>query len=80
MFFSEVLSEDDTVVLLETGPFKLEASCLTITYNFSDLYGSSSSYYTSSSMNNSSSSYYTYDSSSYYDYDGEYTEYTVRTL
>lgn len=78
MFFSEVMSENDTVILLEMGPFKLEASCLTVTFNYSDMYGYYSDDYMTSSYNSSSSYTNMYNSSSsdYY-YDDLHVEYKV---
>lgn len=64
-FFSEVLSGDDKVVLLEEGPFKLEALCKTLTYTFS-YYDDDFSYDFSDSSSTSHSSYYPSYSPSYF--------------
>ncbi|CAM9151614.1 unnamed protein product [Hapterophycus canaliculatus] len=37
LYFSEILTEDDSVTVLETGGFKLTASCKTITHTYEDL-------------------------------------------
>lgn len=68
LFFSEALSDGDKVVLLEEGPFKLEALCKNLTYTY-DYGGGDDDYY----------SYY-YDDSSYYSsysstYSTNYTSY-----
>lgn len=62
VYFSEMLSGDDSVVVLEDGPFRFTASCKTVTYDF-DIFSSSDS---SSSLSSSSPSSSSSSSSSSY--------------
>lgn len=56
VYFSEKIFGDDSVVVLEDGPFRFTASCKTVTYDFDNFYSSYSSSSLSSSSPSSSSS------------------------
>ena len=42
IYFAETLAKDETVVLLEAGPFKLEASCRSTDFDWYSTYTSGS--------------------------------------
>lgn len=75
------MSEDSTEVLLESGPFKLEAACKTVLLDFGDsYYRYSSSQFSSVEIDDPSTSSHTSGQSGYsYQYDADYGTYTSPT-